>query len=239
MEERLQKIIAKAGIASRRAAEKMIADGRVSVNGHTVTVLGAKADSDKDEIRVDEKLVLCNVSKIYLMLNKPRGYVTTLHDPEKRPIVSDLMTGVEERVYPVGRLDYDSEGLLLMTNDGDFSQKLQHPRFRVPKTYRVKVKGHLTKVDVNQLQKGVLLSDGIFKPMDIKYEKNNKMSTWLIITIFEGRNRVIRRAFESLGHPVARLIRIAVSDVYLGNLKEGCHRELTKREIEKLTFLVR
>lgn len=238
MEERLQKIIAKSGVASRRAAEKMITEGRVSVNGCIVSVLGAKADGEKDEIRLDGKLLLCSLSKIYLMLNKPKGYVTTLVDPENRPTIKDLLTGIE-KVYPIGRLDYDSEGLLLMTNDGDFAQRIQHPRFRISKTYRVKVKGHLTKEEVTKLQKGILLSDGLFKSRNIELGKKNKLSTWLDITITEGRNRIIRRACDALGHPVSRLIRVAISDVYLGDLQQGCHRELTRKEIEKLTFLVR
>jgi 23S rRNA pseudouridine2605 synthase len=142
-EERLQKILSKAGIASRRAAEKMIAEGRVSVNRAVVTAPGTKADAGKDEIRVDGRLVLLDTEKIYLLLHKPQGYVTTMSDPQGRPIVTDLLNGVSRRVYPVGRLDFNSEGLLILTNDGDFANKLQHPRYGIQKTYRVKVEGSL------------------------------------------------------------------------------------------------
>lgn len=234
MEERLQKIIAKAGITSRRAAEKLITEGRVTVNGKQVSSLGSKADAENDEIRIDGKLVLCEVQKIYLILHKPKGYVTTLRDPEGRPTVKDLLTHVEERVYPVGRLDYDSEGLLVLTNDGNFSQKLQHPGFKVPKTYRLKIKGRLSKEAMKQLEKGIALPDGPFRPVDIKYEKMNEKSSWLTLTISEGRNRIIRRAFQELGHPVSRLIRTAISDLSLGDLKKGGHRTLTKKEIERM-----
>lgn len=239
MKERLQKIISKAGIASRRAAEKMITEGRVSVNDQHILSLGAKADAEKDEIRIDGKLVNCDVPKLYLMLNKPKGYVTTLRDPENRPIIIDLLSGVRDRVYPVGRLDYDSEGLLLLTNDGEFSQKLQHPRFKVQKTYRVKIKGRLSKEEMKQLQKGVMLPDGLFKPAEIKFDKYNEKSSWLTLSISEGRNRIVRRAFDALSHPVLRLIRIAVSEINLGVLKEGHYRELTKKELERLAYLFR
>lgn len=239
MEERLQKIIAQAGIASRRAAEKMITEGRISVNGRDVLSLGAKANAERDEIRVDGKLIFCHVPKVYVMLNKPQGYVTTLHDPENRPIVTDLLSGISERVFPVGRLDYDSEGLLLLTNDGDFSQKMMHPRFQIPKTYRVKIKGNLRKDEVLLLEKGIPLPDGIFKPVKVSFERQNKLSSWLTLTIRDGKNRIIRRVFEKLGHPVSRLIRVAVAGITLGDLGEGQHRELTKREKEKLSILLR
>jgi 23S rRNA pseudouridine2605 synthase len=234
MEERLQKIISNAGIASRRAAEKMIAEGRVSVNGNNNISFGTKADIEKDEIRLDGKLIIGVEHKIYIMLNKPKGYVTTLHDPENRPIVTDLLTGIHDRVYPVGRLDYDSEGLLILTNDGEFSQKLQHPRYKVPKTYRIKIKGRLSKEELKLLHKGIVLEDGIFKPVDIISDKYNEKSSWLTLSISEGRNRLIRRAFDVLNHPVLRLMRVAIADIQLGSLKEGQYRELTKRELEKL-----
>jgi 23S rRNA pseudouridine2605 synthase len=234
MRERLQKIIASAGIASRRHAEKMIVDGRVTVNHVLVKQLGAQADIEKDEIRVDDKLIFPEVSKIYLMLNKPRGYVTTLHDPQKRPIVTDLLSGISDRVFPVGRLDYDSEGLLLMTNDGDFTQRLQHPRFRIPKKYEVKIDGNLKDQDLQSLIKGIRLDDGIFQPDHAQIIKKSPKSTWLSLTISEGRNRLIRRGFEALGRSVVRLVRVAVSDIHLGNLKTGTYRHLTKEEVKKL-----
>jgi 23S rRNA pseudouridine2605 synthase len=237
MKERLQKIIAAAGISSRRAAEKMITEGRVTVNNAVIRQLGTKADIELDEIRLDGKLIFPETSKVYLMLHKPKGYVTTLHDPEGRPAVSDLLSDVSERVFPVGRLDYDSEGLLLLTNDGNFSQKIQHPRFRVPKTYSVKIEGNLSNKEMKSLSKGILLDDGMFKPENCSVLKTNRKSCWLTVTIIEGRNRVIRRAFESLGHSIARLIRTAIADVSLGNMKAGTFRHLTKHEVQKLLSL--
>jgi 23S rRNA pseudouridine2605 synthase len=237
MEERLQKILSKAGVSSRRAAEKMIAERRISVNLVVVTEPGTKADPDRDEIRLDGRLISCETERIYILLHKPRGYVTTLSDPQGRPIVTDLLSGVTERVYPVGRLDYDSEGLLILTNDGDFSQRLQHPRYRIPKTYRVKVEGQLTRGELQALEKGLDLPDGKFAATDVRLEKTNRGSTWILLTITDGRNRVIRKAFESLGHDVARLVRVAMADLQLGSLGEGAWRLLTPREVERLLTL--
>ena len=237
MEERLQKILSRAGVSSRRAAEKMIAEGRISVNRTVVVEPGTKADPGKDEIRLDGRLISLETEKIYLMLRKPKGYVTTLSDPQGRPIVTDLINGVAARVYPVGRLDYDSEGLLILTNDGDFAQRLQHPRFRIPKTYRVKVEGHLLKGELKALENGIDLPDGRFSLAKVQIEKTNPGSTWLSLSLTDGRNRVIRRAFDSLGHPVARLIRVAVADLTLASLHEGAWRLLTSREVERLLLL--
>ncbi len=233
MSERLQKIIANAGVASRRAAEEMIRQGRVSVNGAVVRELGTKAGPE-DEIRIDGMLISTEVSRIYVMVNKPAGYVTTLKDPEGRPIITDLVGGVQERIFPVGRLDYDSEGLIFLTNDGDFAQKLQHPRFRIPKTYLVKIKGNLTGKELRDMKKGTRLEDGDFRPEILEIEKINPRSSWLRLTTHEGRNRVVRRFMEAMGHPVARLIRIAVDGISLGKLKEGEYRHLKPVEIRKL-----
>ena len=234
MKERLQKIIAAAGIDSRRHAEKLITAGRVSVNGVVVNELGAKADGAIDIIRVDSKIISVDRTMIYIILHKPAGYVTTLSDPQLRPTVVDLIGDVPERVYPVGRLDYDSEGLLLLTNDGDFAQKMQHPRFQLPKVYRVKIQGRLSKDEIKQLGKGVRLEDGIFKPENMQIEKFNDKSCWLRLALREGKNRIIRRGFEAAGHRVARLIREEIGAVQLGNLKEGSWRYLTKKEIGQL-----
>ena len=235
MKERLQKIIAASGISSRRVAEKMIVEGRVTVNDAVIRQLGAKADIDADEIRVDGKLILPEVSKVYLMLHKPRGYVTTLNDPKRRAVVTDLLSGISERLFPVGRLDYDSEGLLLLTNDGDFSQRVQHPRFKIPKTYMVKIDGNLTKGEVRELSEGIKLRDGNFKPENLQLVRTNRKSSWLALTIAEGRNRLIRRGLESLGHPVVRLIRTAIADISLGNMKAGTFRHLTKKEVQHIS----
>jgi len=193
--------------------------------------MGSKADPERDEIRLDGRLISTDVSKLYLMVYKPAGYVTTLKDPEGRRIVTDLLHGIEERVFPVGRLDYDSEGLIILTNDGDFAQKMQHPRYGIPKTYLVKIKGSLKPREMRAIQAGVRLEDGLFTPEEVVVEKTNPKSTWLRVTIIEGRNRVIRRAFDAVGHSVGRLIRIALGGVQLGDLKEGKFRFLTKREI--------
>ncbi len=238
MEERIQKIIARCGIASRRAAEQMMRDGRVSVNGVITTQPGMKADASCDKIRVDGGLISGDaVSQVYLMLNKPKGYVVTLNDPQGRPIVTDLLRGVPERVFPVGRLDYDSEGLLLMSNDGNFSHMVQHPAFKVPKTYMVKVKGNLTKNDIEVIRKGAMLEDGSFKPIWAAMEKSNKKSCWVELTIIEGRNRIIRRFFDSTDHPVARLIRTAIGDISLGDLRTGEYRYMQKKEVKGLIEL--
>ncbi|HPC08524.1 MAG TPA: pseudouridine synthase [Smithella sp.] len=234
MKERLQKVIAAAGITSRRHAEELITRGRVSVNGVVVTKLGEKADAQKDIIRVDGKIISTEKVKYYIVLNKPAGFVTTLHDPQNRPTVVDLLGSVPERVYPVGRLDYDSKGLLLLTNDGDFAQQIQHPRFQKPKIYKVKIQGHLSRQDVKQLSRGINVDDDFFKPENLKVDKMNDRSCWLRLTLKEGKNRIIRRGFEKIGYRVALLVREAIGDLALGALKEGEWRHLTRKEISQL-----
>jgi len=234
MEERLQKIVSRYGHISRRAAEAMIAEGRVSLNGEIVSQMGVKADPQKDAIRLDGKLIAAEQTPVYILLHKPQGYVTTLSDPENRPVVTDLVKGEGERLFPVGRLDYDSEGLLLMTNDGGFAQKIQHPRYGVPKRYRVRIEGHLTTEELQRLKKGVRFEDGFFQPRDLRIEKHNDKSLWISLSISEGKNRMIRRGFAALRHDVERLVRISIGDVQLGNLKRGMYRHLTKKEIESL-----
>ncbi len=237
MKERLQKIISAAGIASRRHAEEMIAAGRVSINGVVAKELGTKADSDKDVIRVDGNIIFAEKTNLYIALNKPAGYVTTLSDPQKRPTIVDLLSGVPERVYPVGRLDYDSAGLLLLTNDGDFAQKIQHPRFQIPKVYRVKIQGRLTKEELKKINEGIGLPDGVFRPEQVHLEKFNERSCWLQLTLREGKNRIIRRGFEALGRRVGRLQRQSIGPVSIGSLKEGSWRNLTAKEIDNLLDL--
>lgn len=234
MKERIQKIMAQAGIASRRSAEKMILEGRVTINDVCIDELGARADPGKDEIRVDGRLIAVATEKVYLLLHKPRGYVTTLRDPENRPTVAHLLTGIAERVFPVGRLDYDTEGLLLMTNDGEFAQRLQHPRYQVTKTYRVKVEGRLSRAQMQALTDGVQLKDGPFRPLEAALEKTGAKSCWITLKLSGGKNRVIRRGFAAIGHPVIRLIRVAVSDLELGDLPPGACRHLTPREVSRL-----
>jgi 23S rRNA pseudouridine2605 synthase len=237
MKERVQKIISAAGLASRRHAEKLITAGRVSINNVVVTELGVKADAQKDVIRIDGATISIEKTLLYIALHKPAGYITTLDDPEKRPTVIDLLPDVPERVYPVGRLDYDSSGLLLLTNDGDFAQKMQHPRFQTPKVYRVKIQGRLSTEELKQISKGVKLPDGMFKPENMQLEKFNDKSCWIRLTLREGKNRIIRRGFENTGHRVARLVREAIGSLTLEGLKEGEWRHLTTKEINQLLHL--
>jgi 23S rRNA pseudouridine2605 synthase len=234
MKERLHKIIATAGITSRRNAEKLITEGRVSVNNVVINKLGEKADAGKDVIRIDGKVISLEKTKYYIILNKPAGFVTTLHDPQGRPTVVDLISDVPERLYPVGRLDYDSRGLLILTNDGDFAQKVQHPHFQKPKIYKVKIQGHLSKEELKQLGRGIKLPDGVFKPENLRVEKYNDKSCWLRLTLREGKNRIIRRGFEAAGYRVAHLMREAIGELTLGGLKEGEWRYLTGKEIGQL-----
>ena len=234
MKERLQKIIYAAGIDSRRHAEAMITEGRVSVNGEIVRELGSKADPQKDVIRIDGKIISIENPGCYIALYKPAGYVTTLSDPQKRPTVVDLVRDVPERVYPVGRLDYDSAGLLLLTNDGAFAQKISHPGFRVPKTYRAKIAGRISLEKLKEISKGILLPDGVFKPENLKQEKVNDKSAWISLTLHEGRNRIIRRGFEAAGFTVTRLVRTSIGNITLSGLSEGSWRPLSDREVREL-----
>ncbi len=238
MLERLQKIISAAGITSRRAAEQLIIEGRVRVNGRVVTELGTKADASKDHIKVDGKLINPKQPLTYIMLNKPAGYVTTMSDPEGRPTVQDLLRGVKVRVYPVGRLDYNTEGLLLMTNDGDFAHLVTHPRHEFPKTYLAKVKGVLDERQLKELEEGVYLEDGKTAPAKLKKISKEEANSWLEITIHEGRKRQVRRMFDRVGHSVIKLKRVRTGNVTLGDLAEGTFRYLTPAEVKGLKELV-
>ncbi|WP_459966140.1 pseudouridine synthase [Paenibacillus sp. JCM 10914] len=233
--ERLQKIMAQAGIASRRKCEELILQGKVQVNGETVTELGTKADPAQDLITVSGKPIK-NEKKVYVMLNKPKGVITSASDPEGRKIVSDYLKGVNERVYPIGRLDYDTEGLLLLTNDGEFANLLSHPKYHVPKTYLATVKGVPHGTELDKLRQGIMLEDGMTAPAEVEYkdvDPDAKQSV-ISITIHEGRNRQVRRMFESINHPVTRLKRISYGDLLLQNLKRGLYRHLTADEINQL-----
>jgi 23S rRNA pseudouridine2605 synthase len=234
MQERLQKIIAAAGIASRRAAEGLIAEGRVRVNGKVVTEPGSKADPAKDHIKVDGKLINPHQPPTYIMLNKPAGYVTTLSDPEGRPTIQDLLKGVKTRVYPVGRLDYNTEGLLLLTNDGDFAHLITHPKHEFPKTYLAKVKGVLGEPEIEKLETGVFLDDGKTAPARVRKVSKEEMNSWLEITIHEGRKRQVRRMFDHVGHSVIKLKRIKTGSLVLGDLAEGSFRHLLPEEVNAL-----
>jgi len=232
--ERLQKVLAHAGVASRRAAERLIVEGRVSVNGRVVTELGTRVDAETDAIKVDGKrLRAAPHGRTHLVLHKPRGYVTTLSDPQGRPTIRDLIAGVKVRVYPVGRLDFHSEGLLLLTDDGELARDLMDPRCRVSKTYHVKIQGRPTAATLERLRRGVLLDGRRTRPATVKTVRPGQ-NPWLEISIVEGRNRQIRRMCLAVGHRVAKLRRVRFGSVELGRLAPGEHRPLTADELERL-----
>ncbi len=237
-EVRLQKIIAEAGLASRREAERLIEAGEVTVNGRVVRELGTKADPERDHIKVRGKLIPRPAPRLYLALHKPAGYVTTMRDPEGRPTVADLVRGVKARVYPVGRLDWDAEGLLLMTNDGELAAALTHPRSEVPKTYEVKVKGIPDRTALSRLAAGPRLDDGPTRPAVVRYVGPAERNAWLEITIREGRYRQVRRMCEAVGHPVVRIRRIRFDGIALGDLPRGAYRPLTPDEVRRLKAAV-
>lgn len=234
MQERLQKLISQAGITSRRAAEELILAGRVTVNGAVVTELGSKADPARDTITVDGKPVRPVNTHLYILLNKPAGYMTTLDDPEGRPLVTSLLKEVNERVYPVGRLDYNTEGLLLLTNDGDWANKLMHPRHEIDKEYHVRVRGKAHKSQIDQLAAGVMLDDKKTAPASVRLIKDGEQNDWLSITIHEGRNRQIRRMCEAVSLSVVRLKRVRYGNLELGELKSGQYRMLSEAEVADL-----
>lgn len=234
MEERIQKILSQAGIASRREAERIITEGRVTVNGAVVAELGAKADPARDKITVDGKPVTIEEQRVYLLLNKPVGYMTTLKDPEGRPIVTDLLKGLGVRVFPVGRLDYNTEGLLLLTNDGAWANRLAHPRHEVDKEYLVRVRGTVTREQITRLAGGLDLDDGKTAPARVAQTKQSDNNTWLTITIHEGRYRQVRRMCEAVSLSVVRLRRIRYGSLALGELKPGEYRHLTPAEVREL-----
>jgi 23S rRNA pseudouridine2605 synthase len=231
--ERLNKLLAHAGIASRRQSELLIQAGRVAVDGRVVRELGTQIDPDKQHVTVDGRPVR-NERPVYWLVNKPRGYLCTNRDPAHRPLAIDLLPHVPQRVYTVGRLDEASEGLLLLTNDGDLAFKLMHPRFGVEKTYLVQVAGSPTPADLQQLLKGVWLSEGHVRAKRVKRVKSHGESTWLRIVLNEGKNREIRRMLARLGHKVLRLRRIAIGPVLLGSLKPGKTRRLLALEVADL-----
>ena len=223
------------GLASRRGAETMISEGRISINGSLVKTLGAKINPKKDELWIDgipyEK---SKKKKEYYMFNKPRGVVTTMSDPEGRLCIKDFVKGADARLFPVGRLDYDTEGLLLLTNDGDLTEKMLHPKYEKSKVYRVKVKGIPNHETLAKLRKGIRLEDGLFRPEKLIFEESAKRNSWYKMTVKEGRNRVIRRAWSRSGHHVTRLVRIKFAGLVLGGLKPGFVRPLMKDELAML-----
>ncbi|MEY4168164.1 MAG: pseudouridine synthase [Blastocatellia bacterium] len=236
MQERLQKIIAAAGIASRRRAEELIADGLVTVNGHVVTEPGTKADPSTDHIKVQGRLInplLARQEKIYILLNKPIGVLTSRSDPRQRPLVIDLLGPWGRRVHPVGRLDFNTEGLLLLTNDGDFTQAIAHASGKVPKVYHVKVKGHPGEQQLRQLERGVFIEGVRTAPAKIEPIEQSETNAWFKVTLHEGRNQQIRRMFDSIGHSVLKLRRVAIGFLRDERLKPGDFRHLRDSEVRR------
>ncbi|HEY8204371.1 MAG TPA: pseudouridine synthase [Pyrinomonadaceae bacterium] len=237
MQERLQKIIAAAGIASRRHAEELITSGRVTVNGKVVNQLGTKADPGTDHIKVNGRLInplLQPREKVYVLLNKPKGYLSSLSDPKRRPLVTDLVPSSLGRLHPVGRLDFNTEGLLLLTNDGEFTNHVTAARNRIPKIYKVKVKGIPSENAIARLRRGVRLNDGHRSaPTEIRRLKETGVNAWFEVTLHEGRNQQIRRMFDAIGHSVLKLSRIQIGPLTDLKLKPGDWRVLTPTEVRR------
>jgi 23S rRNA pseudouridine2605 synthase len=229
---RLQKVLAQAGVASRRAAEQLIDQGRVEVNGKLVTEQGLRIDPESDVVRVDGSRIPPPRRHLYRVLNKPRGVISTMDDPEGRRDLSEFVG--RERMFHVGRLDTETEGLLLLTNDGDFAHKLAHPSYEVPKTYLAEVEGAVQQRTLVRLRKGVRLDDGPVRPSQVKLVSSHGEKSLVRITVHEGRNRIVRRTMDAVGHPVRRLSRIAIGGVRLGNLAVGEMRDLTREELGQL-----
>lgn len=234
MEMRLQKYLAEAGVASRRKSEEYITQGRVAVNGKTTMKLGIKVDPDQDEISFDGKVLSSKEKKIYIMLNKPKGFVTTVKDQFQRPTVMDLIRDISERVYPVGRLDYNTSGLLLLTNDGDFSYKITHPKHKLDKTYIVLTKEKPNSNGIQSLRRGIKIDEYRTSPAKVSILESNQRGTITRITIHEGRNRQVRKMFSKIGCPVLELNRVSIGTLQLEDLPEGKYRRLTKQEMQNI-----
>lgn len=234
MLERLQKIISAAGITSRRASEELILNGEVTVNGVVITELGSKADPSCDVITVNGKRLHVGEKRVYILLNKPTGYITALKDSKGRQLVTDLLNDVPERVYPVGRLDYNTEGLLLLTNDGEWANRLMHPRHEVEKEYHVRVRGKVVDQQLKRMADGIELEDGKTAPALVKLVKDGEQNDWISVTIHEGRNRQVRRMCEAVSLSVVRLKRIRYGALSIGALRTGQFRYLTEAEAREL-----
>ncbi|MDA8443315.1 MAG: pseudouridine synthase [Peptococcaceae bacterium] len=232
--ERLHKVLAAAGVASRRKAEALILQGKVRVNGQVVSILGTQVDPAVDKISVEGKPVVPTERKSYFLLHKPAGYVTTLDDPQGRPKVTDLLTGVKHRVYPIGRLDYATEGLLLLTNDGDLAYRLTHPKYGVVKTYQALVLGIPDATALNTLRSGVRLEDGLTAPAEVRLINSKQGSALLELKIHEGRNRQVRRMCDAIGYPVQRLRRTGFGGLTLNGVPVGSFRTLSPAEVAAL-----
>ena len=236
MEERLQKFMASCGIASRRKCEELILSGKVKVNGVVVTELGVKVNGNKDKIEYNGKIIKPEEKKVYILLNKPEGYITSVKDEKNRKTVLDIVK-VEERIYPIGRLDYDSSGLLLLTNDGDIYNKIIHPRVEITKKYIAVVQGEFKKQELEKFKKGVDIGGYITAKAEIKVLKYEDDKTTVEIGIHEGKNRQIRTMCAALNHNVLALKRISIGKIKLGNLKRGEYRDLTREELNYINSL--
>ncbi len=237
MEVRLQKYIADCGIASRRKAEELIEQGKIQVNGEIIRTLGTKVHPGKDEVRYKGKVLIPQEKKVYLMLHKPEEYVTTVKDQFNRPTVLDLLQEIQERIFPIGRLDYHTSGLLLLTNDGQLANKIMHPRYKIFKTYIATIKGIPDAGKIEKLRKGIPIEDYITAPASVRLLKKQKNQSVLEIQIREGKNRQVRKMCEGIGHPVIHLKRIRIGKISLGDLKKGEYRHLSQEELEYLKKL--
>jgi 23S rRNA pseudouridine2605 synthase len=233
-EERLQKILAHAGVASRRKAEELIETGHVSVNGKVVRELGSKADLDQDLIQVDGRTIRETQDKVYYVLYKPAGCVTTLSDPENRPTIKAYLEEIPERVYPVGRLDYDVEGALIVTNDGDLAFSMMHPRFGVRRTYLAKVHGVPAAEQLERLRRGVRLLDGRARALEADLHSRTPKNTWVRVVVAEGRQHLVKRLMEAVGAPVQKLHRADYGGIGVAGMRPGEVRELTRAEVQSL-----
>jgi 23S rRNA pseudouridine2605 synthase len=234
MKERIQKILANAGIASRRRAEEYIRQGRVRVDGQVVTEMGQQADPGRQRIELDGKPVIKREKPVYILLNKPRGYVSTLSDPQGRPIITELLPGISERVFPVGRLDLDSEGALLLTNDGELAHRILHPSFEVKKTYIVRVTGKPQIDLLKKLEQGIVIEGKRTWPAKIKMVAGDQASSTFEVIIHEGRKRQIRKMFAAISHPVMQLRRVAYGNLQLADLPPGKYRLLSRKDLSKI-----
>lgn len=235
---RLQKVIAASGLASRRAAETLIQEGKVTVNGEVVQTPGRCIDPLTDHVKVNGRHLKPTEPEVFVLLHKPPGYVTTMHDPLGRSTIAELLERVKVRVFPVGRLDYDAEGLILLTNNGNLAQACLHPRYHVPKTYLVKVSGVCTDEEIRNLEEGVALKDGITAPAVVRKSGKAKSNSWLELTIYEGRTRQIKRMMEALGHRVLRIKRTRFGPIALGDLPVGACRFAADAEANALRAIV-
>jgi len=240
MEVRLQKALADAGVASRRACEDLITSGRVSVNGVQITILGSKVDPENDELAVDGETVSTNKSKTYLLFNKPAGVLSTMSDPEGRPCLGDYFSDRNERLFHVGRLDKESEGLIVLTNDGEIAHRATHPSYGLVKKYLVEIEGHLSAAAAQELRSGIRLEDGLARALEVTVLREpTPKNAWIEISIHEGRYHIVRRMFEELELPVLRLIRTEFGPLNVGETKVGRWRHMNQGEIENLFTLLK